>query len=413
MLTRFHKILIGLLALQIVLVAVTLLRGGKPELAKDKPLLTGLDAAKVTRVRLFAAGAEKPGVDLVKKGADWVVASHSDYPADAAKVKGLIEPLAKIAAGDPIATSSARHKQLRVADRDFDRKIVLDVEGAGEKTLVIGNPVGSRRTAIRIGGDAVYAATDVSHFVAEPNGFVSTKYVDIPVAELERLTVQRDQKMIEIWRSAPPAAAPASGGAGSGSAGAGSAAAPPAPLGEAGAGSGSAAPATPTWNVAIDGTPVKLGPGESLDTEEIDRIAGQAASIELRTPGDPKRDATKPTATVTIHRKGVEQPIVLTVVEDGESSYWIHQQGNKHAIIVTKGVFDDVVTVDRDKIVKKPPAPEAGSAAGSAAAPGAPVPLAPPAAPAPAAPKPAAPAAPAPAAPKPAAPAPAAPAPPR
>ncbi|HWO23582.1 MAG TPA: DUF4340 domain-containing protein [Kofleriaceae bacterium] len=431
MLTRFHKILLGLLALQIVLVAVTFLRGGKPELAKDKPLFTGLDAAKVTRVRLFASGAEKPGVDLVKKGADWVVASHSDYPADAAKVKGLIEPLAKIAASDPIATSPARHKQLRVADRDFDRKIVLDVEGAGEKTLVIGNPVGSRRTAIRIGGDAVYAATDVSFFVAEPAGFVSTKYVDIPVAEVERLAIQRDQHMIEIWRSFPPAPAPGAGAAGAGSGSAGSAAAPPAPapapLGDvtAGAGSGSAGGATalPPWNVAIDGTPVKLAPGESLDTEEIDRIVGQAASIELRAPADPKRDATKPTATLTIHRKGAEQPVVLTVVADGDTTYWVHQQGHKHAIVVNQGVIIGAVTADRDKLVKKPPAPapEAGSGAapgsgaadGPALAPGGPLglPVPAPAAPAPkpagpaAAPKPAGPAA-APA-PKPAAPAPA------
>ena len=380
MLTRFHKILIGLLVLQLALVAVMFLRGGKPELTKDTPLFAGLDPAKVTRVRLFAAGAEKPGVDLVKKGADWVVASHSDYPADAAKVKGLLDPLAKIAAGEPIATSASRHKQLRVADRDFDRKIVLDVEGAGEKTLVIGNPVGARRTALRVGGDAVYAASEVSFFVAEPAGFVSTKYVDIPKAEVERLAIQRGLQMIEIWRSAPPAPAPA--GAGSGSAGAG-----------AGSGSGSAAPATPPWNVAIDGTPLKLAPGESLDTDEIDRIAGQVAAIDLRTPGDPKRDASKPTATISLHRKGAEQPIVLAVVADGES-YWIHQQGHKHAIVVDKGKLDDVVKIERDKLVQKPepPEPAPGAGSGSAAGPAAPGPAAP--GPATPAPRPAAPAAP-------------------
>jgi hypothetical protein len=131
MLTRVHKILIGLLVVQVLLVGLTLLRDDAPEVVKDTPLLAGFDHAKVTRVRLFASGAEKPGVDLVKKGPTWVVASHSDYPADAAKVKGLLEPLAKLAAGEPIATSATRHKQLRVADRDFDRKIVLDLEGGG------------------------------------------------------------------------------------------------------------------------------------------------------------------------------------------------------------------------------------------------------------------------------------------
>jgi hypothetical protein len=389
MLTRVHKILIGLLAVQIALIAVTLLRGGEPPPAKDVLLLPGLDAAKVTRVRLFASGAEKPGVDLVRKGAGtWVVASHSDYPADAAKVKGLIEPLAKIAAGEPIATSSTRHKQLRVADRDFDRKIVLDVEGAGEKTVVIGNSLGTRRTAIRIGGDDVYAAAEVSFFAAEPAGFVSTKYVDIPKAEIERVAIRREQQMIELARvpapppPAPLAPAPAPAGGGSGSAAAPAAPAPGAPPpgapgadeGAPGEGSGSAAAvAAETWSVMIDGAGVKLAAGETLDTEAIERIVGQVASIDLKTPADPKRDAAKPTATITVHRKKVEQQIVLDVIADGDS-YWIKQRDLDRAILVDKSTIGDLVLADRDKLVKKPPAPApgAGSAAGSAAPPPAP-----------------------------------------
>jgi uncharacterized protein DUF4340 len=378
MLTRAHKILIGLLVVQVALIALMLRRSSEPQPVKEVPLLAGLDAAKVTRVRLFASGADKPGVDLVKKGAAWVVASHFDYPADAAKVKGLIEPLAKIAAGEPIATSATRHKQLRVADTDFDRKIVLSLEGGGEKTLVIGNPAGARRTALRLGGDNVYAATDVSYFIAEPSGFVSTKYVDIPKADVERLTVRRDQQMIELARAATPTP-PAGTGSGSGSPGAGSAAA----ADGAGEGSGSAAAAGPSWTVTIDGAPVKLAAGESLDTDAIDRIVGQATSIDLKAPGDPKRDATKPTATVIIHRKGAEQPTSLDVIADGES-YWVHQRELDRAIIVDKSTLGDVVTVDRDKLVKKPPpppapAPGAGSGAGSAAKPPGPaVPPAPP-----------------------------------
>ena len=82
MLTRFHKILIGLLVVQVALTVLMLVRDDEPGLVKDAPLVTGVDPAKVTRVRLFASGAEKPGVELVKKGGAWVVASHFDFPAD-------------------------------------------------------------------------------------------------------------------------------------------------------------------------------------------------------------------------------------------------------------------------------------------------------------------------------------------
>jgi hypothetical protein len=349
MLTRVHKILIGLLAVQALLVALMFWGGDEPALVKDKPLLAGFDAAKVTRVRLFAASADKPGVDLVKKGAAWIVASHHDYPADAAKVTGLLEPLGKIAGGAPIATSATRHKQLRVADGDFDRKIVLDVEGAGERTLHIGNSVGTRRTALRIGGDDVYAATDVSTFVAEPAGFVSTRYVDIPKAEIERVAIRRDPVLIELAKQAAPAPADAGSGAGSAGSGAGSAAAP-----------------AETWTATIDGSPIKLEPGETLDTDAIDRIVGQLASIDLRTPADPKRDASKPTATISIHRKGAAEPVVLDVIAEADN-YWMHQQGLPRAVLVDKTLVPDAILVDRDKLVRKPPAPAPGP--GSAAAP--------------------------------------------
>lgn len=340
MLTRVHKILIGLFALQLALVAIVLLRGGDPPLAKDKPLLAGFDPAKVTRVRLFGPSADKPGVDLVKKGPVWIVASHSDYPADTAKVTGMLEPMKKIAAGDPIATSAGRHKQLRVGDKDFDRKIVLDVEGAGERTIHIGNPVGTRRTAIRIGGSEVYAATDVSTFQADPAGFVGTKYVDLQKADIERVALRRGQTMIELAReSAAPAG---SGSAGSGSA-AGSAAAP-------------MPTAAPTWAVTIDGNALKLGAGESLDTDAIDRILGQVTSIDLRKPADPKRDASAPTATITLHKKGVEQPVVLDAIADGES-YWVRQRDLDRAILVDKGQLAEAIELERDKLVKKPPLP--------------------------------------------------------
>jgi hypothetical protein len=364
MLTRAHKILIGLLVIQVLLVAISLLRRSEPELVKDAPLLAGFDAAKVTRVRLFAASAEKPGVELAKKGASWALASHFDYPADPAKVKGVLDPLVKIAAGDPIATSASRHKQLRVADREFDRKLVLTLEGGAEKTILIGNPVGARRTAIRLGDDKVYAATEVPSFTAEPSGFVDTKYVDLPKADIERVAIRRGPVLIELAHPAPPAPAAGSAAGSAAAAAAGSAAgSAAAAAGSAAAAAGSAAAAAaPRWTATIDGAEPKLAAGESLDTDAIERVLGQIASIHLKAPGDPKRDAGSATAVISIHRKGVEQPVVLDVIADGET-YWVHQRELDRAAIVDKSALSDAVGLDRDKLVKKPPPPGAGSAA--------------------------------------------------
>src|SRR4051794_14359900 len=105
MLTRFHKILLAVLAAQIVLVLVVLTRGGDAPV-KDHVLVPGFDAAKLTRLQVFGAPDAKP-LDLVKRDAGWVVASAFDYPVDASRISDAVAPIAKLAAGAPIATQAA------------------------------------------------------------------------------------------------------------------------------------------------------------------------------------------------------------------------------------------------------------------------------------------------------------------
>ena len=78
-LTRFHKVLIGMLAVQLLFVFLFVVRGGRSASSTvESQLLPDLDATKVTRVQVFgppnAAAPAKP-IDLVKKGANWVLAS--------------------------------------------------------------------------------------------------------------------------------------------------------------------------------------------------------------------------------------------------------------------------------------------------------------------------------------------------
>jgi len=387
-LTKTHKILLGLLGLQIVLTIFVLVRGDDSTPTKEEPLLPGFDAAKVTRVKVFAAAnPDAPAIDLAKRGTSWALASGFDFPADSTKVDALLTPIAKMAAAEPIATSAARHKQLKVGDKDFERKLVLTADGK-DVTLYIGASAGLRRNAVRLGGgDAVYAVAGVTPFLAatEPRQWVKGSYVDVPRDEITKVTIARDGTTIDLVKDQPPAP-PA--------AGSGSAAEPPVPP-----------PAT--WKATIDGAAPTFAAGESLDPDAIDRVVNEVAAIAVDTPADPKRDASKPTATITITKKS-GNPVVIDVIADGER-FWIHDKTQAQAVLVPKTALTAAMELDRAKLTKKPPpppAPEPGAGSGSAAkppAPGAPAPKAP--APAPKAPA-AAPKAPAPA---PKAPAPAAP----
>src|SRR6185503_169594 len=151
MLTKFHKILLGLLAAQLVLVVIVLTRSGDGETQKEHVLIPGFDVTKVTRVQASSSGEGAKTVDLVKRDAGWVVASAFDYPADQTKLSDALTPIAKLTGSAPIATQAGRHKQLHVAADDFERKLVITRDGK-DVTLYIGGSAGSRRTAFRVDG---------------------------------------------------------------------------------------------------------------------------------------------------------------------------------------------------------------------------------------------------------------------
>lgn len=327
MLTKLNKILIGALVAQLLLVVFVMTRGEEAA-AVEQPLLAGFDVATVTRVQVFSGDKPKP-LDLVKRGNDWVIASHFDYPADASKVSTALGPLAKLAAAEPVATSSTRHKQLRVGDADFDRKLVVTTNGK-DITLFIGGQAGLRRTAVRIGAaEPVFgvAGISASTFGFEPRDWTQGDYYSTPSAEITKLAIQREGKSLEL--ELQPAA-----GAGSGS----------------GTGSGSAVPTEPTWKVTIDGTPVTLAAGETIDTFAIRGILGDVSKIN-GTPADPKRDASKPTATITITRANGTDVLDVILVEN--VSYWVKWRNIPRAVSVDKDRLASALEADRSKLVTK------------------------------------------------------------
>lgn len=344
MLTRFHKILIGLLVAQVVLAVIVLSRGDDRAAHKEHPLFASFDAAKVTRVQVFG---DKPGdkIDVAKRGAGWVLASGFDYPADGSKLGDALSPIAKLTAGEPITTQASRHKQLHVADDDFTRKLVMTVDGK-DVTMYIGGPAGVRRTAVRLAGsDDVYAVAGITaaSLSVEPRQWVDPTYVKVAQADIAKIVIQRDGQSVELSKLAAPTPPPA-----------------------AGSDAGSAAPpAAEHWTATIGGAPIALGKDESIDEPAITRIVDEVASIDLTAPADAKRDASHPTATITIEHKpgtaGAAAPTVVDLIVDG-TSVWVHDRASQRAVLAEKFRLDAALTVDRDKLVKKPPPPAAKGA---------------------------------------------------
>jgi len=339
--TRLNKILLAALAVQLVLAIVMLGRDHGAPVARLAAVAPDLDAAQVTRVQIFdrrergATGAAKPAVDLQKAGDGWTLASHFAYPADPSKVTTLLSNLAAMKARGPMATSAARHVQLGVADDVYERKVVLTTP-AGERTFFVGQSAGGRRTALRKGGDArVYAVGGVSAYTidATPRGWVTTDYVTVAKDDVAALEVKTDKGTIAVER--------AGGG----------------------------------WTLALNGAPATLAAGESVDTAKVDGLLAKLTTLTLAEPADPARDASHPTATITLRLEppapaadadaGVAasappQERVLDVLADGDR-YWVRERGNPRAVLVDKAQLAGVVDLTRDGVVTK--------ATGNAAAP--------------------------------------------
>jgi hypothetical protein len=332
MLTRFNKILLGVLAVQVVLAVLVLVRKDASAPLKDQPLLSGFDAATVTRIQVFASGKAKP-LELAKRGDGWVIASHHDYPAEISKVTDALAPVAKLAAAEPVATSATRHKQLRVADGEYDRKVIVTA-GGQDTTLYIGGSAGLRRTAVRLGSDEnVWGVTGLSAstFGAEARDWVARNYYEIPRDQITKLEIERAGMKLELER---------------------------APAGDAD--DAAAAPPDPGWKLTIDGKPVTLAADEQLDSFEIDTVISNVALIDAQ-PADPNRDASKPAATVTVHRKdgadGADGTDVFDVL-DADEYYWVKQRGATRATLIDKDRMEAVMEASRAKLVKQEDASE-------------------------------------------------------
>lgn len=326
MLTRFHKVLIALLVVQLGLAIVMLTRTDDSAARKPRPVLAGFDAAKVTKLSVFASNGTKPALEVARQGSGWVLTSSFDYPVTESKVTDLLASLAKMSAASPIATQASRHRQLRVDDAEFERKVVITA-GGKDTTIFVGGQAGSRRTAVRLGGDSrVFAVSGPSAWSigSEPRDWVDASYLQVPKDDVAKVTIEHDATTVELARDGDK------------------------------------------WSASIGGAPIALAAGETLDAGAIEQIVGSASSIELAAPADPKRDASHPTATVTLTRKAKAgtsaAPVVVDIIADG-SSYWVHDRASPRAVLVDKSRLSEVVEVTRDKLVKKPEPPTKPEAA--------------------------------------------------
>jgi hypothetical protein len=196
--SQMNKILVGLLAAQLALAALTWTSmASRPASSGSRPVFS-FDADKVVALRVKArpkSGSDKEEtVRLAKKGDQWVVADRDDFPADREKVRKVLDQLVKLKIGVALASNPANHNALKVGERDYDRVVTLET-AKDEATVIVGSGPASSVNLRYKGKNEVYRARGISVWAINGSvrGYVDTKYVEADKDKLSQVVVSNER----------------------------------------------------------------------------------------------------------------------------------------------------------------------------------------------------------------------------
>jgi hypothetical protein len=153
-------VLAALLAAQIALALFLGQRGTGPGPAgRDTPLMA-FEPAKVERIRIERRGSDPFVLERVDKG--WQVQSLSGFPAAGARIDTLLERLAGLKRGLPVATSQDALARLKVAESDYEERLTIESGGKAVADLFLGDTAGARRRYLRTAGETAVLEAELS-----------------------------------------------------------------------------------------------------------------------------------------------------------------------------------------------------------------------------------------------------------
>ena len=186
--TKFQKILAGLLAIQIVLITIIFLTN-RPAKASNNPLLPDFKAETATAVTIYDSSGSQ--IKMEKIGDEWVLPEKDNYPVEAQNITDLLDNIASIRDNRLVTNTSASHQRLQVADTDFNGKVEI-TSSSGTVTLYVGSSPAANSVHVRLASsDAVYLTNAISASQVSPayTNWIDTSLIKIPSANVSNISV--------------------------------------------------------------------------------------------------------------------------------------------------------------------------------------------------------------------------------
>jgi len=157
--SRGAQLLIGVLAAQLLLAGALLWQSNDEADFVSSSQVVSLDAEAVDELIIGGIENDGKGVMLKRTIKGWEMAGDPGYPADTVKVEGIIDTLATLSPGLPVATTESAQEQLEVADTVFQRRLRVKQGDQQVADLYFGSSPGFRKAHLRKAGEqAIYAA---------------------------------------------------------------------------------------------------------------------------------------------------------------------------------------------------------------------------------------------------------------
>ena len=199
--SRLNQILIGLLAVQFIVVGVVFWPRPAAQ-AQGAPLLAGLNAADV--VKLTISDGDGNQITLAKNGADWVLPEADDFPVQGDKITPFLDKLGTVKSNRLVTQTEGSHQRLQVAAGDFNRQVELTLADGTTHKLYLGSSAGPAATHVRADDrPEVFLTGDVNSWEANPeaSAWIDTLYFTLPQTATVALTLENQHGKFEFEKN--------------------------------------------------------------------------------------------------------------------------------------------------------------------------------------------------------------------
>jgi hypothetical protein len=319
---RLQQILAGILAVQIVFIAVAFWpRATAP--GAGAPVFSNLEVGDI--IALIITDPDGNSIELRKQDEGWVLPDADGFPADALKVSPVLEKIIGLTTSRLVTRTSASHKRLQVSADDFVRRIDLETADGEQHTLFLGSAPQYGAMHFRVDGqNETYLTADFSTWDtrAEPAAWIDSSYVNLDEASVSKITLDNVNGSFTFARDEDDA-----------------------------------------WTMA------GLGSDETLDQAKVNSLVSRATSVSMERPlgreEQPEYGLDQPGAVVRLETADKTITLRVGVLDPEEQTYVMKSSESPYYVQVAQYSVQELVEGTRDGFLQLPPTPTPAEEVGS------------------------------------------------